>query len=360
MEGRAVYFDGQTPQGHEVLIRVSEAALDLSDPAGVAVAEWSKDGLITLTALPGRLRFANRDFPDARLEVSDPDLVAQLLPVVATFRDGSRMSRPAMIRIGLLIAAAVGSVAGVILFGVPTVAAQLAPLVPIGFEASIGEDVRPQIIRVLSHGSAEPCHDPAGLAALKKATAPLIAASGTALPVSVDVVNLSVPNAFALPGGSIIVLDGLLNKVTSQEQFLAVLAHELGHVHNRDAMRQLIETAGLSAVISAVIGDYSGSTMSVLIGQSLIRAGYSRAVEANADAFAVALLARIGRDPGSLGQALEEMTAGLGDPFAFAPWLASHPSTPERIARLKAAALAVHPAPILSPDEWVALKAICR
>jgi Zn-dependent protease with chaperone function len=360
IEDRAIFYDGRTPRPVGVTVRFSSDALDLFDDTGALAAHWQARSLRQLPASSGRLRIASRDHADARIEVSDPDSVARLLPAVARFSDGTRMSRAAIIRNTLLITGALLSVVGVIIFGIPAVAAQLAPLVPTGLETSIGAEIRPQIIRLLSHGSDKPCSDPAGLAALHKATAPLVAAAGTAFPIQIDVIDMSVPNAFALPGGSIFVLKGMLDKVAGPDELLAVLAHELGHVHNRDAMRQLLETAGLTAVISAVIGDYSGSTMSVLVGQSLIRAGYSRDVEAEADAFGVALLGRMGRNPRALGDALRQMTTGSPDPFASVPWLMDHPSTPDRIARLLAAGTDAKAEPILDANEWAALKAICR
>ena len=359
--GHALYHDGQTPRGTQVNFVLSEDTLDLIGLDGTRVTRWPKASLQRLSATPGQARLACRDHPDARLEIADPASARELAQALADLRDGSKLTARTVLITGGLILAAVLSVAGVIVFGIPAVAAQLAPIVPTGLEIAIGEQVRPQIIRALSHGSTKgACADPAGIAALTKATAPLIAAANTGLPIHIDVVDVAVPNAFALPGGNIVVLRGLLDRVAGPDEFLGVLAHELGHVTHRDAMRQLIETTGLTAVVSAVIGDYTGSTIGVLVGRSLISLSYSRDVEANADTFAVAVLTRMGRNPATLGRALQQMTAGTANSLASLPWLSTHPSTPERIARLEASGTDVTPAPIIDPEEWASLKAICR
>jgi Zn-dependent protease with chaperone function len=360
-EGAAIYYDGRTPRSFAVTVSVTDAGLDLIDPDGTRRTHWQMSGLQRLPAAPGRLRLASRDHADARIEVDDPAAAHVLSQVLAHVPDGSKFSLRSAAITGGLIVAAIISVAGVVVFGIPALAAQLAPLIPPQFEGDIGRQVRPQIVALLSHRSDKAgCANPAGVAALQKATAPLIAAAGTALPIHIEVVDTNVPNAFALPGGDIIVLRGLLDKVAGPDEFIAVIAHEIGHVSHRDAMRRLIETAGLSAIVSAVIGDYTGSTLSVLVGRSLISASYSRDVEANADAFAVALLSRIGRNPRALGDALTQMTGGKADAFSAVPWLMDHPATPERVAHLLAAGNGAAPPPALDADEWAALKAICQ
>jgi len=358
--GTGLYFDGQRPRGREVTVTLDDDHLAMVDADQVERARWGRGSLRRLPAPPGQLRLTAEKAGDARLEVSQPGTVAALTAALAGI-GGGRLSTRTTVLTGGLIVAAMLSVAGVVIFGIPAVAVRLVPLVPIGLETAIGDEVRPQIIRLLSRGSeGAACTTPAGRAALDKATQPLIAAARSALAIRIDVINLAVPNAFALPGGGIIVLRGLFDKVAGPDEFAGVIAHELGHVVHRDAMRQLIETAGLGAVIAAVIGDYSGSAISVLVGRALISASYTRDLEAGADGFAIELLTRIGRNPGALGDALAQMTAGINDPAAIAPWLTDHPSTPERIARLKAADSGSALPPLLSDSEWQALKAICR
>lgn len=97
------------------------------------------------------------------------------------------------------------------------------------------------------------------------------------------------PNAFALPGGVMVMTDELVDLVNRDEQIIVgVLAHELGHVHERHGMRMVIQVTGLGPIASLVLGDFSTILAGVptLLGQ----ASYSREAEKEADAFSVDML----------------------------------------------------------------------
>lgn len=359
IRGPATYYDGLTPRMHEVALVLGIDQLTIRDLDGVLVS-WPLARLMKLDVRRSELRLGSADQPDARLEIRDPRLVAEL---TAALRDlpkapGARRSR-ALLAGGLVVAALV-SVGLLVVFGIPAIASQLAPLVPISWEIAIGEEVKPQILDILGRSKQRgTCDSPAGVAALAKLSSELVEAADPPLPVQIAVIRTPVPNAFALPGGSILVLSGLIDKVATADELRGILAHELGHVVHRDAIRHVIETAGLSALFGLVVGDYSGSTIAVLTGRTLADAGYSREIEAAADAFAVTVMVRIGRNPAALGDALDhiaEATPHIGDQLT---WLSSHPSTPDRVARLKAAARTVPPETRLSEAEWAAVKAIC-
>jgi Zn-dependent protease with chaperone function len=94
------------------------------------------------------------------------------------------------------------------------------------------------------------------------------------------------PNAVALPSGIIVMTDELVELAEHEDELLAVLAHEVGHVKERHALRQLLRSAGISALALAVLGD--ASSMASLVGfvPALLEAQHSREFEREADAFA--------------------------------------------------------------------------
>jgi Zn-dependent protease with chaperone function len=152
------------------------------------------------------------------------------------------------------------------------------------------------------------------------------------------------PNAFALPGDTMVMTDQLVELVDGDVAVLsAVLAHELGHLKHRHGMQMLVKTGLLGAVTSVVFGDFSGllSAAPLLLGH----AHYSRDAERQADAFSVQVLQAAGMSPLAMVTLFEKLdqhrrTRGDGaDPnsllgIAFA----SHPSDAERIAFFKEAA----------------------
>jgi len=137
-------------------------------------------------------------------------------------------------------------------------------------------------------------------------------------------------NAFALPDGSIILLDSLVHQLDDAE-INAVIAHELGHLVHRDALRLLIQKATVAFIVAAWLGD--ASSAAVGISSQLIQTDYSREAELAADAFAARFLLQCCRSAepliSSLGK-LERSHGPSGGAFA------THPDTGQRIAAIRA------------------------
>lgn len=153
-------------------------------------------------------------------------------------------------------------------------------------------------------------------------------------------------NAFACPGGTILVSKGLLQKTTSEDEVAAVLAHEIAHVtlqHGVQAIQKanLAEAftylgagaaqAAMSAEDSQKLTDLFGSSIDDIV-QTLITSGYSRDAEVAADELARRFLQNTGYDPDALTRVLAHMQDAGGHGGMFA----THPSPQDRIAALGA------------------------
>lgn len=135
-------------------------------------------------------------------------------------------------------------------------------------------------------------------------------------------------NAFALPGGSVVLLDGLVEQA-SDDQVIAVIAHELGHVAEYHTLRRLIQDAVVSTAVAAYFGDVSSAAASV--ATLALNAGYSRDFELAADRFAAERLVEAGYDP----LLLVELLKKISHPGRDASLLASHPDTTARAAAIR-------------------------
>lgn len=145
-----------------------------------------------------------------------------------------------------------------------------------------------------------------------------------------------VANAFALPGGIIIVTDEMVRSLKRDDEFLAVVAHEVGHVHARHAMRMVLQDSGLAVLMTALAGDAVGVTVLVAAVPSvLLRSHYSRQFETEADDYAFALLKRRGFSPQLFADVLRQLqaTTSSTDNGRVLRYLSSHPLTEERIRR---------------------------
>jgi Zn-dependent protease with chaperone function len=201
------------------------------------------------------------------------------------------------------------------------------------------------------------CTRTEGSDALRKLVGQLQAQARLPLPPEPAVLGSVVPNAFALPGGKVYILNGLLTKAESPDELAGVLAHELGHVAHRDGLRRLIENGGSSFLIGLLFGDVTGAGVVLTAGRALLEAAYSREAEATADLFARQLMEKLGRSPKPLGDLLLRITGPeKNNPLAI---FASHPMSSDRMAALEKNAAPETAPPLLDFGEWRALKEIC-
>jgi beta-barrel assembly-enhancing protease len=141
-------------------------------------------------------------------------------------------------------------------------------------------------------------------------------------------------NAYALPGGIVVVNAGMIEAATSAEELAGVLAHEVQHIEHRHTLQQMIHAAGWAAVLAVVLGDVSAITAIALHQLGNLR--NSRKLEAQADTEGMKALAGAGIPLDGMAtlfrrlQAEQERRGGEGVAL-----LSSHPATEQRIAELQ-------------------------
>ena len=153
-------------------------------------------------------------------------------------------------------------------------------------------------------------------------------------------------NAFAAPGGLILVTRGLVNCCATEDELAAVLAHEIGHVQNRDGLRA-IRTGRLNGALTTLATEGAKNLAGPQLAEvtsafdesineitgTLINSGYSRRQEFQADAAAVEILRAAGYPPSALLAMLRNMEKRWNP--SRHDFAATHPSPPDRIAQLK-------------------------
>jgi Zn-dependent protease with chaperone function len=146
------------------------------------------------------------------------------------------------------------------------------------------------------------------------------------------------PNAFALPGGTIAITDAMVQAAESYAEVAAVLAHEIGHVERRHALRHLLQNSAVAVVAATLTADAASLSVAVAgVPALLAQARYSRAFETEADDFAFALLRARGRSPEDFASLMERLAAQHEDRERALGFVATHPVTAERVQRARAA-----------------------
>jgi Putative Zn-dependent protease, contains TPR repeats len=370
---RCELVDGKTAARHVVyaLLREGEAALDLSytNEQGVEL-RWNWP-LSHLRHVEGQSDlkwgqaplgvYTNVMTPTARLYVRDGRLRAALETDAPNLRRKTPMTGKG--RLAGLIAGAVASVAFIVFVLIPLIADQLAAGLPIEGERALGDKTYQQVRDSL--GTVLPlneCTGERGVLALREMEAKLIAVSDLDREaVQLTVLDHDMINAFALPGGRIVVMRGLIDASEAPEEVAAVIAHEMGHVAHRDPTRHALRSVGTFGVLSLVFGDFAGGTVVLLGVNQLVNAQYSQGAESAADAYAHALLPKAGVSPGALAPLFERLREEYGDSEGIASHLASHPKLGDRVTRAEEAAVGFEAsdAPFMSPLAWRELRAIC-
>jgi len=144
-------------------------------------------------------------------------------------------------------------------------------------------------------------------------------------------------NAFAMADGTVRVYSGLLD-LMPDDQVLAVVGHEIGHVKLKHSYRQMREVLltnvafEAAGAVSETIGALTSSQLGTL-GKAAISAHFSQADELESDAYAVRALKQLGKDPYAMQRSIETLQRQGGSGGGF---LSSHPTNQKRIDTIKA------------------------
>lgn len=362
--GPGIFFDGKTSARHDVEVELLPEELEIRLATGRLLSLWPYTELEHLAAPEHVLRLGLYKNPVlARLEIRDTDLAHAIdeksLPVDRTGRTARRMR----LRVVGWSAAAMVTLVAAAVFGVPALADRIAPLIPQSLENRLGRAIDDEVRGMLDTrnlGAAFECgKDPSeapGRAAFDKLDARLSAAADLGTPLQIAVVRRPEANAVALPGGRIYVFQGLIAKAETPDELAGVLAHEIGHVARRDGTKSILQGAGLSFLFGMLLGDFVGGGAMVVAATTVLRSSYSRDVERAADGYAVDLMAKAEADP----QALAHMLGRIAGEKSPGPKiLLDHPEAAERITAINGMRRTSSLRPLLSDDEWAALKRIC-
>jgi len=142
-------------------------------------------------------------------------------------------------------------------------------------------------------------------------------------------------NAFALPSGIVVVTDALVELSWNDDEVIAVLAHEVGHLEHRHSLRIVMQDSAVALVAATVTGDpFSSSTLAAALPTMLVHTRYSREFETEADDYAYDFLVSH-RIP---TQAFADILTRLGnekETSATEAFLSSHPGTQKRVERFR-------------------------
>lgn len=349
---RARWFEGRSSRAQDVLVRVQPGArgpdLEIAPSAGVplhlACAEVDWPEAWSTGRMPRKLVVDLR--ARGSLEVDD---VAGWHAAVAAAGHQAPLAQQMQTRwrvFVLALAVAAAALAAFYRWGTPWAATQLTRQVPLGWEMAVSEKALRDLDAGWLHPSKLPPERQEQLRARFERLAAAVAPELRRYPGYAPTLQLQFrsglgANAFALPGGTIVMTDGMVEAAAkhgaTDDALVGVLAHEIGHVMHRHTTRLVVEQGVLNIGFGLALGDLSAlasTGASILTGLA-----YRRSHETEADCFAVALMTRAALPTAPMADLLlkiDPSTGGKQEKGSWTSLLSSHPETAQRARELKA------------------------
>lgn len=329
----ATYFDGRAARPHAVTLDIVDGTASV---AGEGVDRRESIASIEIGDALGDAPRVIRFQDGALCEVRDVNALGRLLAAhgiapttaVSQWEGSIRWIVSGVIAFVAILLAAYW-------YGVPIAARALAEQIPVVAVRRLSDDTLSVLDRrLLATTALEESRRTAIDRAFNDLKLP--APEGTEYSLVFRKSDVLGANAFALPSGTIVMTDGLVELARDDRELLGVLAHEAGHVVRRHGLRSILQDSIVGLAVAWFIGDVSA--LAAAAPTALIQASYSRDLEREADAYAVDVLRANGiplRHLAHILRRLEEDSGGLGTSGVLG-YLSSHPATPERLQRLEA------------------------
>ncbi len=335
MQSPGGYYDGRVSTRRPVVVSLGAGTLDVrGDGVGMSVALSS----VRVTAGVGNIRRFLRLPGGGLCDVDDAAFLDAVLAGQGKAPGPSLIHRweKGLAYVALALIATVAIVAAFVRYGVPVLATRVAFAIPVDVETRMGKDALALLDRFAFAPTGLPRSRQDELRNVFLDVARHAGIEGRSR-LEFRQWTGAGANALALPGGIVVMTDGMVALARNDDELAAVLAHEAAHVRARHNMRHLLQNSMTVLVVSAVTGDIASiSNLASTVPTLLIDAKYSRDFEREADAAVAAYLKDRNIAPQRyaeiLGRLQEELDRKM--PGGEAPaktYLSTHPPTAERI-----------------------------
>lgn len=331
----AAFYDGRSSARRAVRIEFCETGIINIRGAGLEL-RLNRAQVRVSPRLANTPRYLY--LPDgARCEIADNDVV----DTVMDHLDGGTSNRflhfleshyPTAIA-ALVIT--VGIVYAAIEYGIPELSRRVASSMPQHIETSLGREG----LRTLDRGMFSPSNlDESTRRRVRRLFDSLKQAGPAAIEAQLELRSGERlgANAFALPAGYVVITDELIELAQTDGELLAVMAHEIGHVHNRHILRQILQNSLTALLVAGLFGDLTSiAGLSATLPTFLVQQKYSRQFEQEADEYAAEVLRARNVPVTHLTNILKRLAVEqAGTRGKILDYLSSHPATDKRIETL--------------------------
>lgn len=330
-----IYFDGKSSQPHSAQVSLEPSALQITyktqEGTLPVTVHWQSHRIEQEAyAEAGKtiLRYGN--YPAQSLEVTAPDFLATLQNYYAAAPPVNQHVPLQVTRntswLWLVILFLLALIPITYFWVLPAVADFAARQIPTAYEHKLGQTLATRIIS--KNKDSLQTANLRGFARQLNLPAPY--------PITFTVVRNAEPNAFAVPGGNIVVHQGMFKIIKNPEALAALLGHEYGHLKLRHSLRSLFRSLSGYIFISVIIGDVSAITAVLIENANALKSlEYSRSFETEADLLGLQIMQQHQLNPKGMVQLFEQLqkhNKGRGQDLEF---VSTHPALSSRIRNIQ-------------------------
>lgn len=321
------YYDGKSSRAYPALVTIHKTILTIHyDDVSLDVPLSG----VTIDPTVGSARSIIRLPNDAEIHSSDIDALRKLelaLGRLTPENIARHLENKLLYASGALIITIL-LIASALRWGLPALAQHAATVFPADIEAKIADQTLQTLDNLYLNPSRLSSHRQQEL----KEKLQSLCATQECPPYRLLFRNSETigANAFALPGDDLVITDQLIEKSKHDEEIIAVLAHELGHLKHKHILRMMLQSIGSGVLLVAITGDISNySDLAAGIPAVLLQQGYSRDMEEQADLFALNTLLKAHIPPHRFADIL--LRIAPENNTTSTTLFSSHPDTGERV-----------------------------
>ena len=334
---QGVFFDGQSSKPNLVEIYLHENAISFEiDAAENIVKEIAIKDIENIDfSSTGNLQLKFGDFPFQTLMVEGAEDISTFKSNYPTAFSPSIYTQVLQGNVFKVVATSFAVMVGVVIFylfvAAPFIAEKVVILIPQSAEIVLGEKMTEPLFATLDINESKS----------ETLTNFFNEAGFTSdYPLELYVADDPVVNAFAVPGGKIVIYQGILDVFDTWEQLAAVLAHELAHVEKRHSLKQMSRSLSTYLAFSILTSDASGVSAVIIDNAFMVKdMSNSRSMETEADMVGFNYLQDLAIDPNGMVKLFEalksqegELSGNMGKALKI---LSTHPLTDDRINYLQ-------------------------
>ena len=360
LEYDAFFYDGQSASRYDARVRITSEGLSVgyNDNPGL---EWQYKDIRQNEEVysTSETHLINLNYPNQKLIVLEPhflSVVKKFFPSIKFYEPPRLISIRRMAILGLVLLLILLPVFYFIL--IPSFSEIVAKRIPVSFEKELSA---PYLSMLVPEESL--CNNSESYKKIENIFSSLTATiPESKYEFKLFIVKSDIMNAFALPGGYVVIYSELLENTDRPEQLAGVMAHEIQHITKRHGTEALVKDYSLGFLISAITNDTQTMQTTLGLAKFIGLMKYSRESETEADVEGMKMLKNAKVDPKGMVEFFEILNKHSGGFSGSLEYISSHPQTTDRIYKLRELSRGVdfEPVGFYSDKDWKEIKKICE